>query len=230
MTRDTVLPGSHTHEYLGRDHERNERRTWIVVAISVAMMVIEIVAGTLFGSMALVADGWHMFTHASVLAIAAMAYHLARRHAGNRRFTFGTGKIGGLEAFGSAVVLAVVALLIVWESLLRLANPASIAYGQAIAVAVLGLAINALCAVILGGHGHGHAREVEHAHGHDHGHDHSHDHASQDHAPAADNTLRAAYMPVLADALTSVLSILALVLGGILGLRCSIRWPASRGR
>lgn len=180
--------------------------------------------------MALVADGWHMFTHASVLGIAAMAYHLARQHAGNSRFTFGTGKIGDLAAFGSAVVLAVIALLIVWKSLLRLAHPASIANGQAIAVAVPGLAIYALCAVILGGHGHGHAREVEHAHGHDHGHDHSHDHASQDHAPAADNTLRAAFMPVLADALTSVLAILALVLGGILGLRCSIRWPASRGR
>ena len=193
----------HDHVYLGGNHDRNERRTWLVIAITAAMMVIEITAGTLYGSMALVADGWHMSTHAGAMLIAALAYRYARRNAGNSRFTFGTGKVGDLAAFASAVVLALVALLIAWESVMRFYRPVEIDFRQAIVVAVIGLAVNLLCAWLLR-EDHSH----EHAHGHAHGHSHGHDHAP-------DNNLRAAYMHVLADALTSVLAIGALTLGSL---------------
>lgn len=206
------LSSPHTHVFLGQDHARNERRTWLVIAITATMMVIEIAAGTIYGSMALVADGWHMSTHAAAMLIAALAYLFARRHATNPRFTFGTGKFGDLAAFASAVVLALIALLIGWESLLRFANPVTINFQQAIIVAVLGLAVNLLCAWLLrddhSHHGHHH-----HDHAHDHDHEHPHDHAHH----AGDNNLRAAYLHVLADALTSVLAIVALVLGSLYG-------------
>ena len=202
------LSSPHTHVFLGQDHARNERRTWLVIAITATMMVIEIAAGTIYGSMALVADGWHMSTHAAAMLIAALAYLFARRHATNPRFTFGTGKFGDLAAFASAVVLALIALLIGWESLLRFANPVTINFQQAIIVAVVGLAVNLLCAWLLrddhSHHGHHH---------HDHAHEHPHDHAHH----AGDNNLRAAYLHVLADALTSVLAIVALVLGSLYG-------------
>lgn len=165
------------------------------------MMVIEIAAGTLYGSMALVADGWHMSTHAAALLITALAYLLARRHARDRRFTFGTGKFGDLAGFASAVVLAVVALLIGWESAMRLLDPVPIDFGQATVVAVIGLLVNLGSAALLHeGHDHGHG--LDHGHGHGHGHH------------AQDNNLRAAYLHVLADALTSVLAIAALI-GGV---------------
>ena len=109
----------HEHVFLGDDHERNERRTWFVIALTATMMVIEIVAGTIYGSMALVADGWHMSTHAAAMLISALAYLYARRHARDPRFTFGTGKLGDLAGFASAIILALIALLIGWESLLR---------------------------------------------------------------------------------------------------------------
>jgi len=216
---DTRLASPHEHVFLGDNHDRNERRTWLVIAITAAMMVVEITAGSIFGSMALVADGWHMSTHASAMLIAALAYRYARKHARNPRFTFGTGKLGDLAAFASAVVLALIALLIGWESLLRFSNPVAIDFTSAIAVAVVGLAVNLLCAWLLrddhGHHGHhGHHHDHGHAHPHEHGHDHEHhDH----HAPAQDNNLRAAYLHVLADALTSVLAIVALVLGSLYG-------------
>jgi cation diffusion facilitator family transporter len=206
---ETALPGSHHHQYLGANHLRNEGRTWAVVAVTTVMMVAEITAGTIFGSLALVADGWHMFTHASALLIAALAYRFARTHADDPRFSFGTGKLGDLAAFGSAVVLGVIALLIAWESLIRLTSPVAIDYGAAIAVAVLGLAVNLVCAWLLRETPHDHG----HSHGHGHGHGHSHDH--HDHT-SPDNNLRAAYLHVLADALTSVLAIGALVLGSLL--------------
>ena len=217
------LASPHDHVFLGDDHARNERRTWLVIAITASMMVVEIVAGTVYGSMALVADGWHMSTHAAAMLIAALAYLYARRNARNPRFTFGTGKLGDLAGFASAVILALVALLIGWESLLRLYDPVAIDFSQAITVAVIGLAVNLVCAWLLRGdhhhhhgHGHGHGHHHEHDDHHDRDGDHSHhgDHAHH----GRDNNLRAAYLHVLADALTSILAIAALVAGRTYGL------------
>lgn len=203
------MTAGHDHVFLGADHARNERRVWLVIALTASMMVVEIAAGSIYGSMALIADGWHMSTHAAALLIAALAYRYARRHARDPRFTFGTGKLGDLAAFTSAVVLALIALLIGWESLWRLVEPVPISFGQAIAVAVLGLLVNLLSAWLLrDDHAHHH-----HAHGHAHGHEH-HDHH---HEHARDHNLRAAYLHVLADALTSVLAIVALLLGRLHG-------------
>lgn len=205
------LESPHEHVFLGESHSRNERRTWLVIALTATMMVAEIAAGTVYGSLALVADGWHMATHAAALLISALAYLYARRHARDPHFSFGTGKLGDLAGFASAIVLALVALLIAWESLLRLSAPVAISFREAIAVAVVGLVVNLVCAWLLrdGDHGHRH----QHAAGHDHGHHHDHHH----HAHAADNNLRAAYLHVLADALTSVLAIAALLLGSVYG-------------
>src|ERR1700682_2334532 len=195
---------THDHVFLGQQHAHNERRTWFVVALTAIMMVGEIVAGTLFGSMALLADGWHMATHAAALGIASLAYLFARHHAGNARFAFGTGKFGDLAAFSSAIILAMIAIQIAYESAVRLVHPVPIAYGEALAVAVLGLAVNLVSAWLLRDthdhdhHDHGHPR-----HGHTHGHSDGHRHH--------DNNLRAAYVHVLADAATSVLAIAALV-------------------
>jgi cation diffusion facilitator family transporter len=192
---------THDHVFLGARHARNERRTWFVVALTAVMMVGEIVAGIVFGSMALLADGWHMATHAAALGIAALAYLFARRQARNSHFTFCTGKFGDLAAFASAVILAIVAIQIAFESVARLVNPVTIAYREAIAVAVLGLVVNLVSAFLLreehDDHHHGHS----HAHGHDHGDAHHH----------RDNNLRAAYVHVVADAATSVLAIAALL-------------------
>ncbi|HXV29426.1 MAG TPA: CDF family Co(II)/Ni(II) efflux transporter DmeF, partial [Sinorhizobium sp.] len=204
-----LLPASqafgHDHVFLGDDHRRNERRTWFVIALTTVTMVAEIAAGTFYGSMALVADGWHMSTHAAALLIAALAYLYARRNARNPRFTFGTGKLGDLAGFASAITLALIALFIGWESLVRLANPVAISFPQAISVAVIGLLVNLACAWLLR---EDHAQHHDHGHDH-HGHDHHHDHPGHDdhgHQAAGqgrDNNLRAAYLHVLADALTS---------------------------
>lgn len=118
----------HSHVFLGQDQQRNERRTWAVIALTSVTMVAEIGAGTLFGSMALVADGWHMSTHAAAMVITALAYLVARRHAHDPRYSFGTGRIGDLAAFSSAVVLALVAVQIAWESAQRLVSPIAIQY------------------------------------------------------------------------------------------------------
>ena len=211
----------HDHVFLGADHAVNERRVWLVIALTAVMMVAEITAGTAYGSMALVADGWHMSTHASALLISALAYLFARRQARNPRFTFGTGKLGDLAGFASAIILALIALLMAWESWLRLANPVPIGFAQAIAVAVVGLAVNLASAWLLAGgghHAHGHHAHYHHHHGHhDHG-DHTHDHHAHDsHAKHGDNNIRAAYLHVIADALTSVLAIAALTLGSLYG-------------
>src|SRR6478609_6095097 len=139
----------HDHVFLGADHDRHARRVWLVIALTGAMMVAEIVAGTYYGSMALVADGWHMSTHASAMLISAVAYVYARRQAHNPRFTFGTGKLGDLAGFASAIILALIALLMAYESVLRIANPVPISFSQAICVAVLGLAVNVLSAWLL---------------------------------------------------------------------------------
>lgn len=188
---------AHSHVFLGHGQDRNERRTWLVVALTAVTMVAEIVAGTVFGSMALIADGWHMATHAAALLIAACAYRLARRHAADPRYSFGTGRLGDLGAFASAVVLALVSLQIGWESVGRMVAPVAIQYDQAMAVAALGLAVNLISAWLL--------RDGHHHHGHDHEH--------HDHGHHGDNNLRAAYVHVMADALTSVLAIAALYLG-----------------
>ena len=184
---------THDHVFLGQRHERNERRTWFVVALTVAMMIGEITAGTLFGSMALLADGWHMATHAAALGIAALAYFFARRQATSARFSFGTGKFGDLAAFSSAIILGLIAVQIAYESTTRLFHPVPIAFREAIPIAVLGLVVNLASACLL-----------RDDHDHHHGHGHSHD------AHHHDNNLRAAYVHVLADAATSVLAIAAL--------------------
>jgi cation diffusion facilitator family transporter len=141
MHTHSIEPWQHSHMFLGQQHDRHERRTWFVVALTAAMMVAEIVGGTLFGSMAVVADGWHMSTHAGALTIAALAYRFARRHAHDARFTFGTGKMGELAAFCSAVILALIAAAIGYEALTRLYSPVAIHFREAIPLAVLGLAV-----------------------------------------------------------------------------------------
>jgi cation diffusion facilitator family transporter len=186
---------THDHVFLGARHEHNERRTWFVVALTVAMMIGEITAGSLFGSMALLADGWHMGTHAAALGIAGLAYLFARRQARNSHFVFGTGKFGDLAAFSSAIILGLIALQIAYESVMRLMHPVAIAYGEAIPVAALGLCVNLLSAWLL--------RDDHDHHGHSHAHGDHHHH---------DNNLRAAYIHVLADAATSVLAIAALTI------------------
>ncbi|WP_241132922.1 CDF family Co(II)/Ni(II) efflux transporter DmeF [Achromobacter insuavis] len=248
-------PLTHDHVFLGQDHRRNERRVWWVIALTAGMMVVEIIAGNLYGSMALVADGWHMSTHAGAMLITALAYGYARRQARNPRFTFGTGKLGELAGFASAIVLALIALIIGWDSLARLVDPVPIRFDEAIAIAAAGLVVNLVSAWLLkddhghahghGGHGHDHDHDHGHGHGHDHGHAHSHASPSHAHAPAAahahpqrshDNNLRSAYVHVLADALTSVLAIAALLAGrsygwlwadpamGVVGALVIARW------
>jgi cation diffusion facilitator family transporter len=206
---------SHQHVFLGDKHDENTRRTlWVVTA---AMMVGEIIAGTIFNSMALLADGFHMATHAGALAVAAAAYAFARRNAHNRRFTFGTGKVGDLAGFASALVLALIALGIAVESVGRLFDPSPVAFNEATFVAIIGLIVNIASVFLLSGghhHHHGHA----HDHGHDH-HDHAHDdaHGHDHHAHHGDNNMRSAVVHVMADALTSVLAIAALLAGRYLG-------------
>ncbi|GHC77653.1 CDF family Co(II)/Ni(II) efflux transporter DmeF [Limoniibacter endophyticus] len=208
---------AHTHDFLGEDHDRNEKRVWLVIFITAAMMVVEIVAGYAYGSMALIADGFHMSTHALAMLVAVGAYIYARRHRQDARFSFGTGKVGDLAGFASALMLGGFALFIAYESTVRLFNPVPISFGQAMLVAAIGLAVNLVCAFLL--------REDHTHHGHHHGHDHHHhehsdDDRAHDHGPrhgARDNNLRAAYLHVLADALTSLLAIAALGLGAIWG-------------
>jgi cation diffusion facilitator family transporter len=219
---DEVSVHGHSHVFLGTDHERNERKTWGVIALCSAMMILEIGGGALFGSLALIADGLHMSTHATALAIAAAAYTFARRRAEDPRFTFGTGKFGDLAAFTSAIILAMIALLIGYEAVSRLFAPIHIDFDQAIPIAALGLLVNIASAWLLSGgdaHGHGHS----HGHAGDHGH-HHHDHHDHDHgrahhheAAARDNNMRAAFIHVAADAAVSVLAIVGLSLGKFFG-------------
>ncbi|MEG9528614.1 MAG: CDF family Co(II)/Ni(II) efflux transporter DmeF [Hyphomicrobiales bacterium] len=203
MHSHSLEPWTHGHVFLGDRHDRHARRTWAVVTLTAATMVAEILGGTWFGSMALVADGWHMSTHAAALGIAALAYHFARRHADDPRFSFGTGKFGDLAAFASAIILGLIALLIGAESLDRLLHPVAIGFGPAIPIAVLGLAVNVASVWLL--HDDHDAGDGGHAHG---GHSHG----------GHDTNFRAAYIHVLADALTSVLAIAALLGGRYLGL------------
>jgi cation diffusion facilitator family transporter len=286
------VPQSHNHVFLGERHEANERKTWAVIILCGVMMVVEIVGGALFNSLALIADGLHMSTHAGAMLIAALAYTYARRHATDHRFVFGTGKLGDLAGFTSAIVLAVIALLIGYEAIERFISPVPISFTEAIPIAVVGLLVNIVSAWLLsgdhhghshgpGGHSHGNAKSDEgiadghdgrgqspatqftvapaekrvslltqrgphkhddHDHGdHDHG-DHSHSHAgdaeaghthshsghggpAHNHGPVGtpaqatirDNSIRSAYVHVLADAFVSVLAITGLILAKVYG-------------
>jgi cation diffusion facilitator family transporter len=169
-----AIPNSHHHVFLSEDHQKSERRTWGVIWLCSAMMIAEIVGG-LFGSIALVADGLHMSTHAGALLLAALAYTYARRYAEDPRFSFGTGKLGDLAGFTSAIILVMIALLIGYEAISRLFEPVPIHFSEAIPIAVLGLAVNVGSAWLLsGGDHHGHRHGHGHSHGHSHGH-HGHD-------------------------------------------------------
>lgn len=221
MTSPPHARWQHRHDFLP-DHGRAERGTAWVMALTAVTMVAEIAAGALLGSMALLADGWHMATHVAAFAIAIWAYRYARRHARDPRFGYGTAKVTVLGGFASAVALGVVAVVMAVESVTRLFDPREIRFDEATWVAALGLAVNVLCGVIL--HRAGHHHHDDHDHDHDHGHD--------------DHNLRAAYLHVLADALTSVLAIAALLGGrwfgltwldaamGLVGAALILRWAS----
>ena len=216
----------HDHVFLGKDHDKAARRTWAVIVLCTVMMIAEIIGGALFGSLALIADGLHMSTHAGALLLAALAYTYARKYADDRSFTFGTGKFGDLAGYSSAIVLAMIALLIGYEAVSRLLEPVAISFNEAIPIAVLGLVVNVASAWLLsGGHHHGHSHD--HAHGHSHGeehghiddheHDHDHDHTHGHDAHHRDNNMRAAVVHVMADAAISVLVIVGLLLARAFG-------------
>lgn len=205
MANVQMSDSAHGHDFLGHAHDSNAKRTRWVVMLTAAMMVGEIVVGYLTGSMALLADGFHMATHAGALGVAAAAYAYAKKHRSNARFTFGTGKVGDLAGFASALVLLLVALGIAFASIIRLTNPVEVAFGEATIVAIIGLGVNVVSAFLLSG-----------SHGHDHSHNH-HEHGHRHHSHGHDNNMRAAYFHVLADALTSVLAIVALLAGRYLG-------------
>jgi len=248
------LSQSHNHVFLGEKHEANERKTWAVIILCGVMMLVEIVGGAIFNSLALIADGLHMSTHAGAMLIAALAYTYARRHATDNRFVFGTGKLGDLAGFTSAIVLAVIALFIAYEAIERFLAPVPISFNEAIPIAVVGLVVNIVSAWLLSGDHHGHSHEghthgglshgaqthgeSEHSHDGDaHAHNADHDrartqdtgHAQADghrhddhpgvpaHATIRDNSIRSAYVHVLADAFVSVLAITGLVLAKLYG-------------
>lgn len=205
----TIRWTRHEHDFDGVNHD-NEKRTLKVVILTGVTMIVEIVAGMLTGSMALLADGWHMGTHAFALGITYSAYVMARRFAGSQRFGFGTGKFGILSGYTSALFLGATALYMIVESVTRFINPVTIAFDEAIVVAVAGLAVNVASIWIL------HASDTNHgAHSHDHGHRADHDH--HEHGHHHDHNMRAAYLHVIADALTSILAIVALITGKFLG-------------
>lgn len=195
MNCQTLARCRHCHDFES-PQDRAERRTALVLGLTMVTMMVELIAGSLFGSMALLADGWHMATHAAAFGIAIFAYRYARRHAQSAAFSFGTGKVGVLGGFTGAIALAVIALTIFLESGERLLNPLSIRFNEAIGVAVLGLIVNLICALLLQ-------------------HEHKHDEPGEVKAPGHhhDHNLRAAYVHVLADALTSILAIAALTVG-----------------
>jgi cation diffusion facilitator family transporter len=243
----------HGHVFLGAGHEENERKTWGVIILCGVMMLVEIVGGSMFGSLALVADGLHMSTHAGALLIAALAYTYARKHAADDRFVFGTGKLGDLAGFTSAIVLAMISILIGYEAVARFLSPVAIRFTEAIPIAVVGLVVNIVSAWMLsGGDSHGHSHGHSHSNGHDHDHSDGHDHSrGRDHirassrdpdyphghveghshddspthehgdAPAKatlqDNSIRSAYVHVIADAFVSVLAITGLIVARLYG-------------
>jgi cation diffusion facilitator family transporter len=198
MKTHPLVRWQHNHEF-NRVNKKGEARTALIMVITIIAMAVEIITGSIFGSMALLADGWHMGTHAAAFAITIFAYRYARNHSTDSRFSFGTGKVSILGGYTSAIALAVIALLIGVESVVRLVRPREIFFNEAIAVALLGLLVNLFCAYLLHGH---HTHTVSDRSGHTHHHDHN---------------LRGAYLHVLADALTSVLAIFALSFGKLFG-------------
>ena len=184
------------HVFLGHGHSSAETRAKWAAIVTAVFMVVEIVCGLAYQSMALLADGAHMATHVGALGLAAGAYWLARRHSGSGRFTFGSGKFGDLAAFASAIILGLTAIAVAVESIQRMVTPAQVQYGDALLIACIGLVVNLISAAIL---------KDDHSHGHGHSHGH-------------DNNMRAAYLHVLADAATSVLAIVALAAGYYFGL------------
>jgi len=229
MHTESIERWVHDHTF-GQDRKKSaEHRTLIVIAITLVTMAVEVAAGIAFGSMALLADGLHMGSHASALAISSFAYYYTRNHAKDARFNFGTGKVSSLAGFASAVVLVLFALVMAWESIARFISPVAIGFNQAIFVAVLGLIVNGICLLILGGHGHSHVRSRREDDGGDH------DHSSRRHEHP-DHNFRSAYLHVAADAMTSVLAIFALLAGkylrqgwldpfmGVVGAALVVRW------
>ena len=208
-SKDDLADWLHDHVF-DESSETAERSTRLVMWITAAMMVLEITAGWLYNSMALLADGWHMSSHALAIGLSAMAYVTARTYAKDPRFAFGTWKIEVLAGFASALFLVGVAITMVIGSLERLISPQTIEYQEAMVVSVLGLAVNIVCALILG-------RAHHHDHGHDHGHSHEHAHGAHGAHGHHDLNLKSAYLHVVADAFTSVLAIIALVGGWLYG-------------
>jgi cation diffusion facilitator family transporter len=197
----------HGHVFLGEGHRVNERKTWAVIVLCTIAMLVEIIGGLMFGSIALVADGLHMSTHAGAILLTALAYGYARKHAGDKRFSFGTGKFGDLAGFTSAIILAMIAILVGYEAFGRLLTPVPIHFGEAIPIACVGLAVNVASAWLL-------------SENHHHHHDTDHDHGDHHHAHGAthrDNSMRAAVIHVVADAAVSVLVIIGLLLASVFG-------------
>ena len=197
MHTESLDKWKHSHSFGQERRRKGETRTLIVTAVTAAMMVVEVSAGLAFGSMALLADGLHMASHAGALGIATLGYYLTRRHAHNARFNFGTGKLNSLAAFSSAVILLLVAAMMAWESVARVLHPGPIDYAKALPIAAIGLAVNIVSLLVLGVH---------------HDEDHA-DHEDADHHDGHDHNLLGAYLHVLADAATSVLAIIALIAG-----------------
>ncbi|MEZ9507589.1 CDF family Co(II)/Ni(II) efflux transporter DmeF [Vibrio cyclitrophicus] len=214
------FPTRHQHNFSSHNSQ-GEKRTFYVLLLTVVTMIVEIIAGTIYGSMALLADGWHMGTHAAAFGINLFAYRYAKKHAESERFSFGAGKVSVLGGYTSAIALGIVALLMLVESVHRLFNPQAIQFNEAIIVACIGLTVNVVSMFLLGDHhhdhghehGHNHSKNHDHSHSHDHDSDHSHKHGEHHH----DHNLRAAYMHVLADTLTSLLAIVALLFGKFYG-------------
>jgi len=231
MHTESIERWVHDHTF-GQDRKKSaEHRTLVVIVITLVTMAVEIVAGIAFGSMALLADGLHMGSHASALTISAFAYYYTRRHAKDEQFNFGTGKVSSLAGFASAVMLALGALAMAGESIARFISPVAIGFNQAIFVAVLGLIVNGICLMILGGHGHSHGQSSREDDGGNHD---SQEHTNLD--DHQDHNFRSAYLHVAADALTSVLAIFALLAGkylrqiwldpfmGVVGAVLVVRW------
>ena len=216
----------HAHNYYV-DTQAAEKKINLVFLLTTVTMVVEIVAGTWFGSMALLADGWHMFTHSAAFAVSMFVYWYSRKHRNSSAFTFGTGKVNALGGFASAVALGTVALMMLIESTERLFLPESISFNEAIIVAIIGFVVNVASVFLLHddhhhhghshGHSHGHAHNHAHSHAHSHAHDHEHEHTHENNDHHHDHNLKAAYFHVLADTLTSLLAIAALILGKYYG-------------
>lgn len=221
MHGDTLNRFCHTHDSSG-DSSENEKRTLLVIVLTGLTMVVEVIAGYVTGSMALLADGWHMGTHVLALGITYAGYLLARRYRGSGIFSFGTGKFNILGGYTSALFLGLAGAWMIVESVERLIEPQEIAFSQAIVVVIIGLAVNLLSVIIMGGHGHSHTHDHEHEHDHEHGeHEHGHDcgdsHGHGKKSEAHDHSFRAAYLHVIADAFTSVLALIALLCGQYMG-------------